>query len=421
MRKTLVCLCLLALSLFGNLAAFGQQNSVKVPRHPLVVDSSYFTSLSTKPKHMAHHNKMSESTNAATKQQSPRIVSVPNFTRSFTFGGQTFPYTMVGQDPAKNQTTVVPTQYIPLSFFFDEFVDQNGNNIVIDATAINDEIKHSPLFDATQFANGFTQYEDAEMRAEFFPLFNNKHHGGGDDNGDSFHVLLGHPQTLIPVQIEVPFGSSALFQLQDGNLLAVIDINFMVSQLNTLIQTEPITVNAIPIFLTRNAVYDEQPVGQFTGCCIGGFHTAFETSQTNNKIFVQTFSFTTSLDSDIADALFGDPTIFADVFALAHELGELLNDPFVNNVTPNYQLPGLPPGFCQNNLENGDLIENLPNPSQPITLHGFTYHPQTLGLLQWFEGINPSDAFGGAYSFPDTTVLTVAGGTAPFTPCPTGP
>jgi hypothetical protein len=421
MRKILVCLCLIALSLIGSLPALGQQNSAKVPRHPLPVDSSFFAALNTKPKHMAHSNKMSASTNAATKQQSPRIVSVPNFTRSFTFGGQTFPYTMVGQDPTKNQSTTIPTHYIPLSFFFDEFVDQNGNNIVIDATTITDEIKHSPLFDSSQFTTGFTQYEDAEMRAEFFPLFSGKNHGGEHDNGDSFHVLLGHPQTLIPVQIEVPFGSSAVFQLQDGNFLAVIDINFMVSQLNTLVQTEPISVNAIPIFLTRNAVYDEQPVGQFTGCCIGGFHTAFETNQTNNKIFVQTFSFTTSLDSDIAEALFGDPTIFADVFALSHELGELLNDPFVNNVTPNYQLPGLPPGFCQNNLENGDLIENLPNPSQPLTLHGFTYHPQTLGLLQWFEGINPSDAFGGAYSFPDTTVLTVAGGTAPFTPCPTGP
>jgi hypothetical protein len=51
---------------------------------------------------------------------------------------------------------------------------------------------------------------------------------------------------------------------------------------------------------------------------------------------VQTFAFSTSLDSDVSATLFGDPTIFADIFALSHELGELLNDPFVNNVTPNY-------------------------------------------------------------------------------------
>jgi hypothetical protein len=405
-------LCSLVLCLSGCVAAFGQENPAKTPRHPVVVGSGFFASLNTKQKHMAF-NKLSASTNAAAKQQDPRIVSVPNFTRSFSFGGQVFPYTMVGQDPTKKQSTTVPTQYIPLSFFFDEFVDQNGNNIVIDSTTINDEIKHSPLFDNSPFATGFTQYEDAQMRAEFYPLFNKDGDNDGDDN---FHVLLGHPQTLIPVTIEVPFGSSIVFQAPDGSLGTLIDINFIVSQLNTLVQTEPITVNAIPIFLTRNAVYGDFFQGQPQDCCIGGFHTAFETNQTANKIFVQTFAFAISLDADIADFVFGDPTIFADIFPLSHELGELLNDPFINNATPNYQIPGAPAGVCQNNLEVGDVIENLPNPTQPISLHGFTYHPQTLGLLQWFEGKTPSDAIHGDYSFPDPTSLT-----SPFTPCPATP
>jgi hypothetical protein len=69
--------------------------------------------------------------------------------------------------------------------------------------------------------------------------------------------------------------------------------------------------------------------------------------------------------------------------------------PFINNITPNYQLPGFPPGACQNVLEVGDVVEGTPNPSFPVTLNGFTYHPQTLGLLQWFEGITPSDAING--------------------------
>ena len=358
-------------------------------------------------------NKLSSSTNAAAKQQSPRIISLPSFTRSFTFGGQVFPYTMVGKDPARKQTTTIPTQYIPMSFFFDEFVDQNGNNIVIDTTVINDEIANSPLFENSQFATGFTQFEDAEMRAQFFPLFNKD---GDNDGNDNYHVLLGRPQTLVPVTIEVPSGSAVVFQAPDGNVVALIDINFIVSQLNTLIQTEPITVNAIPIFLTRNAVYGDFVKRKPVDCCIGGFHTAFESNQVGDKIFVQTFDFAASLDSDISDFLFGDPTIFADIFPLSHELGETLNDPFVNNVTPSYQIPGAPTGVCQANLEVGDIIENLANPTQPITLHGFTYHPQTLALLQWFEGKTPSDAINGDYSFPDATVLT-----SPFTACPPSP
>lgn len=412
MLRPSACLCALSLWLFGGSAAFGQQNSAPATRHPVVVSSGYFESLSTKPKHLAF-NKLSASTNAAAQQQDPRIISLPNFTRAFAFGGQVYPYTMVGQDPAEKRTTAIPTQYIPLSFSFDEFVDQNGNNIVIDTTTITDEIKHSPLFENSQYATGFTQFEDAQMRAEFYPLFNKDGNNDGDDN---FHVLFEHPHTLIPVTIEVPFGSSVVFQAPDGSFAALIDINFIASQLNTLVQTEPITVNAIPIFLTRNAVYGDFVQQQPADCCIGGFHTAFEANQVGNNIYVQTFAFASSLDPDIADFVFGNPTTFADIFALSHELGETLNDPFINNATPNYQIPGAPAGACQAILEVGDVVENLADPSQPISLHGFTYHPQTLGLLQWFEGKSPSNAFHGDYSFPDPTRLT-----APFTPCPATP
>lgn len=410
MRNSVASVLLLAMCFAGSVA-FAQQNSGAKPRPAIALPSGFFASLSSTPQHKAM-NKLSASTNAATQAQDPRIVSVPNFTRSFTFGGQTFPFTMVGHQPTAKQTTLVPTQYVPMSFFFDEFVDQNGNNITIDATAITTEIKQSPLFQNAEFATGFTQFEDAQMRAEFFPLFNKDGDNDGDDN---FHVLLGTPQTLIPVTIEVPFGSSLVFQDQTtGAFFAIIDFGFINSQLNTLVQTEPITVNSIPIFLTRNAVYGDFLDGNPVDCCIGGFHTAFETQQKGNNVFVQTFSFATSLDSAVAQDVFGSPGLFADVNALSHELGELLNDPFVNNITPNYQIPGAPAGVCQNILEVGDVVEDLNPDFTDITLHGFTYHPQTLGLLQWFEGITPSNAVDGDYSFPDPTRLT-----SPFTPCPT--
>lgn len=391
--------------------SFAQQKGQIQTRQPIVVSPGYFAALNAAPKHTAS-NKMSASTNAATQAQDPRIVSLPNFTRAFTFQGTTFPYTMVGSQPTRNQTTTVPTTYVPMSFFFDEFVDKNGNNIVIDATTITDEIKNSPIFENSDYATGFTQFEDAQMRAEFFPLL--KQDGDGDALHSNFHVLLNKPQTLIPVTIEVPVGSSVVAVTPDGTFLALIDINFLVSQLNTLFQTEPITVNSIPIFLTRNTVYGDFAKQQPLDCCIGGFHSAFETNQTANKIFIQTFAFTTSLDANVANAIFGDPGVFADVNALSHELGELLNDPFVNNITPNYQVPGLPPGACQNILEVGDVVENLNPDYTDVTLHGFTYHPQTLALLQWFEGITPSDAFNGDYSFPDPTRLP-----STFSPCPT--
>ena len=65
-----------------------------------------------------------------------------------------------------------------------------------------------------------------------------------------------------------------------------------------------------------------------------------------------------------------------------------------------------PNGNCQNNLESGDVIEGLPNATFPMTMDGFTYHPQNEALLQWFAFESPSSAIGGAYSYPDTTILS---------------
>jgi hypothetical protein len=413
MRKIASFLCLFALS-FSASAAFGQGQKTSTTRLPVQLSASFFQSLNTKPK-QTRVNKMSAAANAASQQQPQRIVTVPTFMKSFTFAGINYPYTMMGQRPEAGGTTVIPTTYVPMSFFFDEFVDQNGNNITIDATAINDEIRHSPEFENAPYGTGHTQFADAIQRAEFFSIIGKN--GGRNNQGDNdgpWHTLLGTPQILIPVQIEVPVGSSIVFQAPDGSIGALIDINFLSSQLNTLLQTEGVNVREFPLFVSRNAVYGDFSAGQPQDCCIGGFHGGFEVNQIGNNILVQTFAFATSLDGDIADFVFGDPAIFSDVNALSHEISESVNDPFGNNATPVYQLPGLPPGACQANLETGDAIENLQPDYFPVTLHGFTYHPQTEALLQWFEGKSPSDAIDGAYSYPDETKLT-----APFTPCPT--
>jgi hypothetical protein len=106
----------------------------------------------------------------------------------------------------------------------------------------------------------------------------------------------------------------------------------------------------------------------------------------------------------ISPGIFRDTT-FGDITALSHELAETFNDPFVNNATPWWLAPN---GNCQNNLETGDVIEGLPNAQFPMVLNGATWHPQNEALLQWFAGITPSKAIQGAYSYPDTNVLTAA-------------
>jgi hypothetical protein len=96
---------------------------------------------------------------------------------------------------------------------------------------------------------------------------------------------------------------------------------------------------------------------------------------------------------------------FEDVTALSHELAETFNDPFVNNYTPWWLAPN---GLCQNNLETGDVIEGLPGATKTIYLGGTAYHVQNEALLQWFAGVAPSTAIGGAYSYPDPVLTSAA-------------
>lgn len=74
-------------------------------------------------------------------------------------------------------------------------------------------------------------------------------------------------------------------------------------------------------------------------------------------------------------------TASQDISVETHEMGEALNDPTVNNIVPAWGNIGQVSG-CQNNLEVGDPLTGTQNP--PITLNGFTYHPQELAMYSWF-------------------------------------
>ena len=65
-------------------------------------------------------------------------------------------------------------------------------------------------------------------------------------------------------------------------------------------------------------------------------------------------------------------------------------------------------------VELGDVIEDLNNPVFPVTIGGFTYHPQNEALLPWFEFQKNSTAIDNAYSYPDETVLTSLSTPQPF-------
>jgi hypothetical protein len=148
------------------------------------------------------------------------------------------------------------------------------------------------------------------------------------------------------------------------------------------------------------------------GCCVLGFHTFFFQSGA-----IPQPRWLTEFASWISPGVFGGG--FQDVTALSHEISESFGDPFVDNITPLWQFPNQPANshVCQGNLEEGDPIEVLPVASVPITIKErnevFTYHPQDIPLLQWFEMGATSNAIDGAFSFPDEGALPHSA-----TPCP---
>src|SRR5271165_3625174 len=230
MKRLFLSVTLLAFCL-ASTVAFGQnlKGSAGTPRHPLDVSQikNFFPGPIT-GKHLSS-SRLSASTQAAA-QGAPTtpitIKSVPFFNGSFTFQNQTFPFTMMGHRPQAGGTTRVETAYLAISFSFDEFVDNNGNNIVIDATGNTKNLLNGPDFERFPYTTGNTQFSDAVQRAEFFNVMKKPHE---DDSDDAWHTLLGQPRQLTPITVEVPIGSSLVFS--DGtNIFAFVDFGFLNSQ-----------------------------------------------------------------------------------------------------------------------------------------------------------------------------------------------
>jgi hypothetical protein len=320
----------------------------------------------------------------------PKEKSFPHFSSSFTVQGLTYPYTMVGYAPTSGQTATLGSVIVPLRL---RFVGYGANDIVFEPGKAVDNIVKSPIFNGAAFANGTGQFGDMLQRATFWNKM---------DAGHSWHVLMAAPRVL-PVQ-EITLGKGGgnnIYQLSadPSSLLGQIDIDKLDHTLHSLVQSLGIGADEVPIFVTYNAFADFAL----------GYHDAYRVAHTDGSEGLQTLIYTSWLEEDLVGPL------FADLTTLDHEAGEWLNDPYVNNVVPNWMFPpnGDPLSVCANIplLEVGDPQGNGPTfadfPSVPIACNGFTYHLQDLVIVPWFADEVPSSAYQGWYDFPATTQITV--------------
>jgi len=317
-----------------------------------------------------------------------RERSFPHFTSSFTYKGTTFPFTMVGYAPASGRSAAIRPVLIPLRIRFAFFADQD---IVFEpGNAVNNMLK-SPLFNDAAFPNGMGQFGDMLQRATFWNKMDAKH---------NWHVTFARPRVLPTVDVLVEPDIGEVFQVGGPNdLLGNVRFGAMDSTIHTILQFSDIQPDELPIFVTDNVFADAL-----------GYHDAFVVGRDDGTEILQTLVYSSWLEP----ALVGD--LLADVSTLNHEIGEWLNDPYVNNIVPLWKFPGI--SLCAENpfLEVGDPQGNGPNfsdfPTVPVVLNGYTYHLQDVVMLPWFAGEVPSTAQNGWYDFPSTTQIH-----APFAPC----
>jgi hypothetical protein len=321
-------------------------------------------------------------------------------------------YNMVGAPPALGGTTTIRVPIIPISL---DLLAPDGSVLMhVDATHDVPPTLNSPLFQNAPYSSSSTptQFTDAIQRAEF-----------ASSAKSDWHTAL-QPVVEPGVTLEMPWGSfgyavwssgpnagQIAFVLLDG--FTVDDLMLPTSTfswppdtstvLGRLEASGEVTTRDITTFLLPETFHLS------TDFIYSGFHNwDTEPGDASNGNLQRYFTYIEASWFS-ADFSVGPVTGIEDVSTLSHELSETFNDPFVggdgaHDITPWWSSGGV----CLDYLETGDVIEGLPNPDYSITMNGMTYHVQNEALLQWFESMTPSDAIGGAYSYPDTSILASA-------------
>jgi hypothetical protein len=303
--------------------------------------------------------------------------SLAQWNGSFTdLTGHNITYTMVGSDPAASNTdTHIKTFIIPVVFIYGA---SNGNQ-TLDPTAASTggwgrksvikALLKSPIFDpgadfmSSSIDCGTSQYIDAWQRCNFW----------------SSHTILDYTKVkkLKPLSITVsPSQGSIITNPFGSGTVGTYSYSAFQGQVSSYISghSQYITPDTFPLFISYDVYLTSG------GCCIGGYHTRLGAHGTG-----QTYGYSTYVDH---------PGSFSgDVGAIAHEVGEWLDDPFVDNHVN-----------CNDNsiMEVGDPLENNAHYGTfPVSLNGHTWNPQSLVFIPYF-GAPTSISANGYYALHGT-------------------
>ena len=304
---------------------------------------------------------------AVNRPGSAPAASLAQWNGGFTdLKGHAVTYTMVGADPAaSNEATHVKTFLIPVVFIYgpdngDMTLDPRAKKTgAFGKKSVMKALLASPMFDpGADFKSGSidcgqSQYIDSYQRCNFW---------SNVSTNTGYHTILDVTKNkhLKPLKITVTAAQGSIIANPFGSgVVGTYPINSFETQAHSYMSSHSadITPDTFPFFISYDIYLTSG------GCCIGGYHNRSGSHGTG-----QTYGYTTYVDHD---ASFSE-----DIGAVSHEVGEWLDDPFVDNRV-----------FCNDNsiMENGDpLVPIGQYGTFEQDLNGKTWHPQSLVFIPYF-------------------------------------
>jgi hypothetical protein len=340
-----------------------------------------------------HENRPTSEAELPLEQLPANAVSVPTWSGSFTTGGTTYPFTMVGTDPAAGQATHVPVEIIPLS------LDFAGNGCVLKDSGMAADLEASPLFAPTDLPAGVTQYLDDYQRSSFWSTVSTTSPG--------YHLLLD-PSDVPAVTLHVPASQGITFFDPTANrTVGVVGGDWFFHQLLGLLNSLHVSPTTLAVFVPYNTyVTDQNPNDCLRPpyCAYSaGFH--YGVLSNNNPHAINTFAYASYEDAGTAS-----PYNFGS-YVLSHEILEWAADPFGHgshirgqpvfrsNTAPAWNSPYFADSsICTTVLEVADpLEEGIALVASPTS----RYLLADGAFLSWFARQSPSTAIGGLYDLAD--------------------
>src|SRR5258706_499921 len=305
---------------------------------------------------------------------------LPTWTDSFAYQGLDFTYRMVGTDPkAGSQTTLIPTEIIPLRFVFPNGTVYDSSTDIVDGETAIQRIIESPIFQNYNFVVGGTfigntQYGDAFQRANFWNSVSTR--------SPDYHVLLGQP-TILPTQTVIvpPDKDFSGIDPVTGLLQPRLDDDFLLGYQASLINQLNLSPRSLPIVLW----------GTVTGQFVAGIHPWQVTPNGPTAYIGTAYNQRTNGFND-----FG-----ADIYVLSHEIVEWMDDPF-DGYTPGWNFAfDDPTPRCVSTLydflEVGDPLEIYRESEIPLHTSSFTYHVTDAVFVDFFTRSKRSRSVNGQY------------------------